>query len=167
MPEGIDYKVVLADLKARRAALDQAIAAIEVIAGNSAFSGVPTQANGMNQTTEILPDTFIGHNIAEAGAAYLKMVGRPARTTEAITGALNLGGLNVSQPSVATILLRSDRKGDGEVIRVGRGLWGLADWYPKRPRVRRVKDTSGVEGDAEQQEQIGEMIEHDKERRGP
>lgn len=38
------------------------------------------------------------------------------------------GGLQVSQGSVSTILRRSDT-GDGPVTRVGRSLWGLAEWY--------------------------------------
>lgn len=145
--EGIDYKAVLADLKARRSALDQAIAAIEAILGE-----VPTSlVNGGSISQEIQPDTFVGLNIADATAKYLKMVGRPARTTETITEALQRGGLNVSRASVGTVLLRNHNRNEGEVVRVGRGLWGLAEWYPQRPR-QQGQSTKRREADEERGE---------------
>ncbi len=160
MAEGIDYKAVLVDLKARRAALDQAIAGIEAIIGEGPIPGIP-QINGRGPAQEILPDTFVGLNIAEAAAKYLTMVGRPARATEAITDALNRGGLDVTQASVGTVLLRNHNQGESNVVRVGRGLWGLADWYPQRPRATRRRE---IEED-EEQAQIKEMIEDEEARR--
>jgi hypothetical protein len=57
----------------------------------------------------------------------------------------------------------SDRD-DGPIVRVQKGLWGLAEWYPKRPpKIRR--ETKAVEEDEEQQAQIKEMIEDEEARR--
>lgn len=129
MAEAIDYKAVLEDLKAKKAGLEQAIAAVEAIIGglgdSAALAGSASKA--------IEPDTFIGLNILQAAEKYLQMTGRPAKTTEQITAALNQGGMSVTQGSVSTILRRSDT-GDSPVTRVGRSLWGLASWYPNRPR---------------------------------
>jgi hypothetical protein len=129
MAEAIDYKAVLEDLRAKKASLEQAIAAVEAIVGglgeNAGLSGSASRA--------IEADTFIGMNILQAAEKYLQIVGRPARTTENIAEALNRGGLSVSTPSVSTILRRSDT-GESPVNRVGRALWGLAIWYPNRPR---------------------------------
>jgi hypothetical protein len=139
MPEAVDYRAVLDDLKSRRTALDQAISAVEAIIGALGDGTLPSGAT----TKGIEADTFIGMNINQAAEKYLKIVGRPARTTEQIADALNKGGLTVSVGSVSTILRRSD-KGDAAVTKVGRALWGLADWYPNRPRRSRQGN-----GDAE------------------
>lgn len=129
MAETIDYKAVLEDLKAKKASLEQAIAAVEAIVGGLGDSAA---LNG-STSKAIEADTFIGCNILQAAEKYLQMTGRPAKTTEQIAAALNQGGMSVSQGSVSTILRRSDN-GDSPVIRVGRSLWGLASWYPNRPR---------------------------------
>ncbi len=160
MSEGIDYRAVLADMRARRAALDNAIAGMEAMLGESSSAGGLGTPNGGvgSQGQEIQADTFVGRNISEATAHYLRMVGRPARSTEAVTEALNRGGLVVTQPSVGTVLLRSHNRGEGEIVRVGRGIWGLAEWYPGRPRVRRR------DSEEEQKEEIDEMIKDEEER---
>ena len=54
----VDYKGVLADLKARRAALDQAIAAIEAIAGGESGALVPPINGPASAGREIEPGTF-------------------------------------------------------------------------------------------------------------
>lgn len=128
--ESIGEKEVLAFLKAKRASLDQAIAALE---GNSA-AGV--YENGGSHR-EVQADSFVGMNIATGSIAYLKMVGRPARSTEEIHRALSNGGLpHVSRASVATILLRINNH-NGDIARVSKGQWGLAEWYPNRPKMEK------------------------------
>ena len=130
MAETIDYKAVLEDLKAKKAGLEQAIFAVEAIIGGLGDSAA---LNGSASKGKIEADTFIGMNINQAAEKYLQMTGRPAKTTEQITDALNQGGMSVTQGSVSTILRRSDN-GESPVTRVGRSLWGLASWYPNRPR---------------------------------
>lgn len=78
-------------------------------------------------------------NIAIASVKYLRMVGRPARTTEQIYEALSNGGLaHFTRESVATILYRIHNQG-GDIFRVSKGLWGLSEWYPNRPRPAKRK----------------------------
>jgi len=116
-----NYKAVIADLEKQRAEIDQTIALLKKRAGQSVSASDSAEAEH-----EIQHDTFYGKNILQASEIYLRMVGKPARSTEEIAGALTKGGLSASAPSVATILGRS--KG-GAVQRVKRGLWGLKDWY--------------------------------------
>lgn len=133
MADTIDYKAVLADLKGKRAALDQAIAAMEAFVSGEA-SGVNLNSGEPSVGVPIQPDTFVGFNILEAASKYLRIMGRGAKSTEQIADGLNRGGLNCTQASVSTILRRNDRSGEGDVVKVGRGLWGLQEWYPGRPR---------------------------------
>ena len=131
----VDDKAVLAYLKSKRAALDQAIAALE-----GKGSDLPEVLGG-GGGKEVQPDSFVGMNIAMASVKYLKMVGRPARTTEEIHTALARGGLpDFTRGSVATILYRIHKHG-GEVFRVSKGLWGLSDWYPNRPKPAKKKSS--------------------------
>jgi len=141
MPETIDYKAVIEDLKARKTKLEQIIAALEDIAGELGEAKVWIGA----APKTIQADTFVGMNIAEAASKYLHISGRPAKNTEGISEALNRGGLNCSLQSVSAILRRNNNNGEGDVIRVGRGLWGLQEWYPGRPR--RSNRQSGEEGE--------------------
>jgi hypothetical protein len=129
MSETIDYRAVLDDLKTRRAALDQAIAAVEAILGESPTASVPLNVRTSNRSAAIQHDTFVGLNILDATVRYLEIVGRPARSTEEIAGALTSGGISATQGSVATILSRSHNSPNGTVRRAGRGTWGLPEWY--------------------------------------
>jgi hypothetical protein len=124
----VDYNFVLADMKARHAALGQSIASMEAWLKGGGAPAVDFGAghNGHNPN-RIDIDTFAGLNIPNATSKYLRMVGKPARTTELITKALNDGGLKCSQASVATVLGRSITSGD--IYKVGRGVWGLKEWY--------------------------------------
>lgn len=131
MADAIDYRAVLADLKAKRVAIDQAIAVIEPLAGE--LSTAPNPSSGSTGTS-VQADSFVGLNITEAAAKYLRMAGRPAKTTEQVSEALRRGGMNVTQASVSSILRKNNRDSEGDVIKVGRGLWGLQEWYPGRPR---------------------------------
>jgi hypothetical protein len=130
MAETNGVQVLLEQLKARKAAIENAIAALEAVAGELGDIAV---VGSTSKSAVIEADTFIGMNINQAAEKYLQMTGRPAKSTELIASALNQGGLNVSLGSVSTILRRSDN-GESPVTRVGRSLWGLASWYPNKPR---------------------------------
>ena len=138
MAETTDKRTLLANLKARKAALDKAITALEELAALEGEMGDTVTLTGVTtkSSAAIEADTFIGLNINQAAEKYLQMTGRPAKSTEQIATALNQGGLSATVGSVSTILRRSDR-GDSPVTRVGRSLWGLASWYPNRPRRNR------------------------------
>jgi hypothetical protein len=127
--EQIDYRGVLADLRARRAALDQAIAAIEAIAGESGTVLVPP-INGTGFGREIEPGTFFNLNTLEASRKYLGIAGK-TQTTQQIGDALRKGSLNVKDASIAAILQRAVRDDDPDLVSVGRGMWGLKRFYGK------------------------------------
>jgi hypothetical protein len=123
----VDYKALLEEAKQQKMEAERVIAFAERMLGMSRSSPSSlAKTQELQQPPEIMDDTFHGKNILQATQAYLEMVGRPARSTEEIAGALVKGGLSATAPSVATILGRS--KGSG-VQRVKRGLWGLSEWY--------------------------------------
>ena len=136
MPDPIDYQSVLADLKARRAALDQAISAIEglILGESGAVATTPSVQTVTNNGSggaprQIEPDTFYSLNILEASKKYLGMVGKKAQSTEQIGEALRAGGVQAKTESVAAILQRAIKADDPEIRRVRPGMWGLAAWY--------------------------------------
>jgi hypothetical protein len=133
--EPVDYQAVLADLKGRRARLDQLIAGIEADVMGQAAEGTPVPGAGPGVGTGVVaihPDTFFGLGIAEAAKKYLKMARRAQHTT-AIADALANGGLKRPQENNVFSILARAAKGR-EVVKVGKGLWGLAEFYPKSPR---------------------------------
>lgn len=132
----IDYKSVLGDLKARRAALDQAIVAIEGIIGEGAPALAGSAHNnggppvlGPPSPATIEPDTFYSLNILDATKKYLGMVGRKAQSTEQVAEALRTGGVQAQTKSVAAILQRAVKADDPDLRRARPGMWGLAAWY--------------------------------------
>lgn len=141
MPDELtDIDALIASFEAKIASMQEAVAALRKAkdALGGAASGAPRIAE-----TEIGHDTFTGMTIAEAAEKYLRMVGRPARTTENIVEGLARGGLGkVSPASVASILVR-EHNSDGPVVRVKKGVFGLAEWYPRRPPKTKGAKTNG------------------------
>lgn len=126
---GVDYTAVLADLKAKRSLLDQAILAMEAVVNSGATALPSATPNGPTPgSREVKPDTFFGQSILDGGKKYLTMAGE-VQTTEQIVDALNRGGLPCKAESVAAIFQRAVKARDPDLRRVGRGRWGLAGWY--------------------------------------
>jgi hypothetical protein len=147
----MDLDAMIQDFETKIAAMQEAVASLKK--ARDAISGLTTGGPGRN--AEIGPDTFTGMSIEKAGEKFLRLVGRPARTTQEIVDGLLRGGLpRVSPESVATIFIRSHNS-DGAVVRVQKGLWGLADWYPKRPP--KLKRTKG--GEEEEAEELSKSEE--------
>jgi hypothetical protein len=131
-----DYEGVLADLKAKRAALDRererlntAIAAIEPLVVSAGREEVrPTVSSR----------TFAGLNMPQALAKYAKVAQQP-QTTGQVTGVLRAGGMRASaksfQNQVYNILRRLSEP-DGPWLRENDGRW--------IPRVAAVAQASDV-----------------------
>ncbi len=137
MAETPDFHAVLAVFKARRARLDQLIAGIEAeISGQGdapAAVDLESTANGVPPAlVAIHPDTFFGLSIIEAAKKFLKMA-RRAQHAAAIAAALEQGGLKRPADNVLSGVLVRAAKGR-EVTKVGKGMWGLSEWYPKPPK---------------------------------
>jgi len=126
----IDYNAVLADLKAQRDKIDAAIAGIETLLGARALSTQPA-SNGINN--DMGPGAFLGMSIVDATKKLLKARRQQLRT-EDILKALQDGGLAFkSENPINTVgsVLNRDWNSGGDIVRVARGVWGLAEWHPR------------------------------------
>lgn len=135
--KGIDpYETVLADLYAKRDQILQAIAAIEGIRGGalSAASSVPPTFVGSASGTLDGPGALLGMSIVDAAKALLKSKRTPLKNPD-LAAMFKAGGLhmNSKEPAntIGSVLTRRMAE-VGDVVRVGRGTWGLKEWYPGR-----------------------------------
>lgn len=118
-------RLVLETWKKERAELEAAITVLERrIAGRSG-SGLATANSGGN----VAPDEFFRMTTPEAIKTFLKIVGRPARSTTDIIDGLKQGGMETTYTNVYTALVRLQKKG---VAKVG-DSWGLDEWYAPAP----------------------------------
>ncbi len=145
----IDYQSVLADLRAKRAALDAAIASMEAfVTGMPSNGSSAAVGTGRGDPQTIEGDTFFGLSIVDAAKKYLGMVKKPQSVRD-IAQALEKGGLTHSSSdftsTLSTVLSRRD-KNVGDIVKVKRE-WGLVEWYPG---FRRGRGTKGQEKQEEQ-----------------
>ncbi len=122
----INYKSVLADLMARRARLDAAIAAIEEFVGTGEAD---TPSTSVQPTRVGLSREYRGMTIAAATIQFLKSKSEP-QLTRTIADALRLGGLgsnsrNMYRTVYNTLMNRLDKHQD--IVKEG-PKWGLAEW---------------------------------------
>lgn len=141
------YEVVLSDLRAKREQIDQAIKAIELLRGHGVAPSVGEHAPIVAVEGAVTPGIFLGMSIADA-AKKLLSIRKQAMGNADIAAALRDGGLVMSantdhQNIVGSTLTRRFEK-VGDVVRVGRGIWGLKEWYPNRT----FKPSSKGNGDA-------------------
>ena len=135
MAERVDYQAVVADLKIRRAHLDQLIAGFEALIlgqGEPGSTELESVAAGPTLPTAIHADTFFGLSILDASKKFLRMM-RRSQQTSAIATALGQGGLKRPDVNVLSSILVRAAKGR-EITKVGKGMWGLPEWYPKPPK---------------------------------
>jgi hypothetical protein len=123
------YDAVLSDLREQRKKIDDAISALEGLAG-LLTPGSPAAGVGKSNDapTEIASDTFFQLGVGEAIKKYLRMVGRK-QTTKEISDALKRGGVEAGYSGVTTALIRGEER--GEISKVKRGEWGLPEFYNK------------------------------------
>jgi hypothetical protein len=100
----------------------------------SKVSSTPAKADGaspMRFPRLIAQDAFFRMSVPDAIKKYLNIVKRP-KSAKDITAGLDTGGLTHQAKNLyATVyptLLRMESS--GEVARVGKGEWGLSEWYP-------------------------------------
>ena len=140
--QGIDaYETVLADLYAKRDQIQQAIAAIEFIRGgavNSTAGGAGAAPGAIKSKTANGtmdgPGALLGMSIVDAAKALLASKRTPLKNPE-LAALFKAGGLhmNSKEPAntIGSVLTRRMAE-FGDVVRVGRGTWGLKEWYPGR-----------------------------------
>ncbi len=143
----INYDAVLADLEARKAQIEAAIAGIKTMLGQ--FGGGPSGTTGGGGSyTGMTPshDAFIGMSIPEAAKKHLSTVRKKLSTQEIMT-ALEAGGLPPSKYSTVYAILRRRENQVGDIINM-KGDWALQEWYPNY----RKKASAGEDGDEETKE---------------
>jgi hypothetical protein len=144
--EGIDpYALVLADLKARRLQIDQAIQAIESLRGPSPSGSSAAPSEEPQTRSENEAGAYLGMSIADATRKLLEARKRAMGTSD-IVAAITAGGLALASAdpinTVSAVLgRRSDKVGD--IVRPERGKWGLKEWYPNRSFRRNAKPENG------------------------
>jgi hypothetical protein len=128
------YEVVLADLRAKKAQIEQAISAIEALRGGAnaaAGSGSPLPATPGSAADVDSPGAFLGMSIADAAKKLLAAKRQHLRNPE-IAAAFKRGGLVLnSKDAVNTIGSVLTRRANevGDIVKVGRGTWGLKEWH--------------------------------------
>lgn len=147
------YELVLADLWAKKAQIDQAISAIEAIHGGAISqpaSGQSSSSGNDHPNSDIeSPGAFLGMSIVDAAKKILEVKRQPLRNPE-ISAAFKRGGLvlNSKDPvnTIGSVLTRRANE-VGDLVKVDRGTWGLKEWYPNRTfkTARPAADVSDAE----------------------
>ena len=142
----LDFDGMIAALEAQIAAFQKAVDSLKE--AKAAMSGIVSGPS--RRAGNIAVDEFTGMNITEAAEHYLRIVGRPARSTQDIVDGLMKGGLErVAPASAATLFIRSHNTG-GKIVRIQKGLWGLEEWYQKRPpKIKRTRNCEEEEIEVE------------------
>lgn len=131
------YELVLADLKAKRDQIDQMIQNFEAFRAGGAMRAVSaTSVAGSfapNAPTGG-PGALLGMTISEAAKKILTSRREPMRNPD-IAAAFKAGGLvlNSADPvnTIGAVLTRRFNE-VGDIVKIGRGTWGLKEWYPNR-----------------------------------
>jgi hypothetical protein len=126
---GINYAAVLADLEAKRAQLDSAIAAIKALMEQSGPWRQPPRRFRVSPASHVPPRAFLGLSISVAARMLLEMVQRRLSIPEIMQG-LRSGGLKPSKYRNVYAIMRQRESDKGDVINV-KGQWGLAEWNPE------------------------------------
>jgi hypothetical protein len=154
MTQGIDtsdpYEAVLTDLRAKRAQIDQTIILLEAMRnGTVAATTGATTAQAAAPETDIheTAGMFLGMSIVDASKKLLAMRKRTMGNVE-IAREIQAGGLVLTGADpvnvVGSVLTRRFNQ-VGDVVKVGRGIWGLKEWYPGR-NFKPAKATAAAEG---------------------
>lgn len=158
------YEAVLNDLRAKRAQIDQAIQVIESVRAGVAFTGIAATVS-QNGTPDSLvdgPGAFLGMTITDAAKKLMAARKRTMGNVE-LVAAFKAGGLAMQSAdpvnTVGSVLTRRFNT-VGDIVRVGRGTWGLAEWYPNRNfKKKGAKAGSIAEAAAEANAELGAGIE--------
>jgi hypothetical protein len=131
----IDYQAVLVDLEARRGQLDAAIAGVKAIVASGGGAITNGHSEGVIRPEDIPSHAFLTLSIADATKKYLGMV-KSKQTLPQIMQALERGGLPPAKYSTVYAVLRRRESQVEDIVRMG-DEWGLTEWYPNNPNLRK------------------------------
>lgn len=122
-------------------------AGVPVPEGGAASSSSSTPAAGpdADPASLVADGEFYGQSATKATKALLGKLGRtrPLKTPE-IYDAIKKGGVAIKDTEVLyKSLARSE-----DFLRVAKGTWGLAEWYPERVRKNARREALEDEGDS-------------------
>ena len=144
------YASVLADLQGQKQKIEEAIALLESLRGGPVVVKSVGNAAGTSNATAVSqvdwgPGAFLGMSIVDATKKLLHAKRQPMRTVD-IVSELEGGGLVLNSSdkvnTVGSILLRRFYQVE-DIVRQGRGVWGLAEWHPGRKFPKGGKPTGG------------------------
>ena len=146
-PEKLDYAAILNDMRAKRAALDASISALETTlnmfgqGSEGLAAGGAIAPSGVSGTPMDLPTgAFLGKSIPDAILLYLAAM-RQRKTVKDIAAGLKEGGIvSTSSKFEGVVQARLQAmKAAGKVLKFSDG-WGLSEWYPAgfRPSTDKV-----------------------------
>lgn len=127
------YETVLADLRAKRDQIDQTITLLSALragGGASATAAVAPQEAAIVETAGM----FLGMSIPDGTKKLLAIRKRTLGNAE-IAKELQAGGLVLTSAEPANVIgsvLSRRFLQVGDIVKVGRGIWGLKEWYPGR-----------------------------------
>jgi len=136
--ENIDYNAVVADLEAKRSALDATISHLRLfLAGQGLGAPVPSsELGGGPSNGEVPAGAFLSKSIPDAARLYLQIVKRKSSTRD-IADALRKGGMESTSdnfPGIVHAVINRYWKAGGDIIKLDKSTWGLAAWYPSGVR---------------------------------
>jgi hypothetical protein len=137
-------KAMLDEWRRERDELDSLISGLEKRIAQRSGPGAAPASSGV-----ISSDEFFRLSTPEAIKKFLKIVGKPARSTQDIIDGLKIGGMESNYTNVYTALVRLQKR-DGVIAKVGEN-WGLEEWYPRAPREKPLSElaTPDLIGQAE------------------
>lgn len=144
-PQNDPYAAVIADLELKRAQIDQLIESLKAF--RQAGIIPPTMQNTDLTTGKDAAGEFAGKSMADATKIILLRNGQPMNNA-AILEALEEGGLkSESQQPLNTLgsILNRRMNEVGDIIRVGRGIWGLKQWHSSEQLAQMALDEANTE----------------------
>jgi hypothetical protein len=124
--QAINYPSVLADLKARRDRLNQAIAAIEQILGELE----PRASVARSMPSLALSTVYRNMTIGDAAVHFIRSQGKPQRVRNIVEG-LHAGGISSKSKKLYTttynVLADRAKKTSPDIVKIG-NAWGLPEW---------------------------------------
>jgi hypothetical protein len=160
MPQNA-YAAVLADLRAKRAEIDNTIRILEGMAGLNRADGSDTaqpvsMEGGPAEQGDDEAGAYLGMSITDAAKKLLGKRKRAMANPE-IARELMAGGLALTSAdpvnTVGSVLTRRFNQ-VGDVVRVARGTWGLKEWYPNRTFKPAAKASETAQAAASEQPSI-------------
>ena len=128
----INYAAVLADLEAKRAQLDSAIAAMKTLMEQTgALAATAPPVPRIAGLSEVPSQAFAGLSVSAAVRKLLEMMQRRMTVREIMQG-LQAGGLKPSKYRNVYAILRQRESDKADIIKVD-AKWGLAEWNPELP----------------------------------